>query len=243
MRITAINPNTSRAFTDAVAAAAREAAGPGVEIVAVCPAPGQGPDAVESHNDEIAAARAVARLVQEDLASGGSDAYVVACFGDPGLDAARELVDVPVVGIAEAAMHLAAVAGRRFAIITTLSRTIGRAKDLLARYEFEKACAAVHGTEIPVLELERAGADAVAEVLAWCERAVRDDGADVIVLGCAGMAELTTTLRARLDVPVVDGVAAATGVALAMARAGIGTSKRQEYAAPPTREPAALADA
>ncbi|WP_338100723.1 aspartate/glutamate racemase family protein [Microbacterium excoecariae] len=234
--MTFLNPNTSVAFTDAVRETARRVAGEGVEIVAVCPAPGDGPAAVESHVDEIRAAAAVVDLIARDQRAGGSDAYVIACFGDPGLDAARELVDVPVVGIAEAAMHLAAIAGRHFAIVTTLTRTLGRASDLLARYEFDRACVAAYGTGIPVLDLEDPSSGASRRVRAWCERAIEEDGADVIVLGCAGMAGLATELQSALGIPVVDGVAAATGVALAMARAGVGTSKRDEYAAPVARE-------
>ncbi|MCD1268863.1 Asp/Glu racemase [Microbacterium sp. MEC084] len=235
MRITLINPNTSRAMTDKIAVAAREVAGPDVDIVAVCPEPGRGPAAVESHVDEILAGAAVVDAVRADLAAGGSDGYVVACFGDPGLDAARELVDVPVIGIAEAAMHVAALTGRTFAVVTTLSRTLGRAQDLLARYGFERACVAAYGTGIPVLELEETGSAAFDEILGWCERAVREDGADAIVLGCAGMADLCGTLQHRLGVPVVDGVAAAVGLATAMARMGVGVSKRDEYAPPPVR--------
>lgn len=232
MRITLINPNTSLAMTAKIAAAAREVAGPGVEIAAVCP--DEGAAAIESHVDEVRAAAAVVELVERDLRAGGSDAYIVACFGDPGLDAARELVDVPVVGIAEAAMHLAAIAGRSFAIVTTLSRTLGRAQDLLARYGMTDACVSMSGTGIPVLDLEEASGEAFETIARHCADAVAG-GADAVVLGCAGMTDLCRRLAERAGVPVVDGVAAAVGVAAAMVRAGVGTSKRDEYAAPPRR--------
>lgn len=232
MRITLINPNTSVAMTQKVAAAARAVAGPGVEIVAVCPAPGEGPEAIESHFDEVRAASVVVELVERDLADGGSDGYVIACFGDPGLDAARELVDVPVIGIAEAAMHVAALTGRTFGIVTTLSRTLGRADDLVQRYGFERARVAAYGTGIPVLALEDTGSAAFEDIAAWCERVVREDGADAVVLGCAGMADLCARLSERVGVPVVDGVAASVGLVAAMSRMGVGTSKRDEYARP-----------
>ncbi len=237
MRITLINPNTSRAMTDKIAVAAREAAGPGVEIVAVNPE--HGAAAIESHGDEIVAAAAVVDLIERDLAVGGSDAYVIACFGDPGLDAARELVEVPVVGIAEAAMHLAAVSGRSFGVVTTLTRTLGRARDLVARYGMETACVSLVGSGIPVLELEDTTSDAAETIATLCEQSVAS-GADVIVLGCAGMTDLCRSLGDRVGVPVVDGVAAAVGVAAGMVRAGIGTSKRDEYASPPRRAAFAL---
>lgn len=246
MRILLINPNTSRAMTATIAAAAREVAGADAEIVAVCPEPGRGPAAVESHVDEVAAAAAVVELVRADLATGGSDAYVLACFGDPGLDAARELVEVPVIGIAEAAMHVAAIAGRRFAIVTTLGRTLGRARDLVARYGMDRACAQYRAVEIPVLALEEPDEHTLARIERECRAALdppavgaseaAGDPVDAIVLGCAGMADLCAQLSARVDAPVIDGVAAAVGFAIGMARMGVRTGGRGEYAPPPVRK-------
>ncbi|MFZ8756260.1 aspartate/glutamate racemase family protein [Microbacterium sp. HMH0099] len=231
MRILLINPNTSRAMTAKIADAARGVAGPDVDIDAVCPLTGA--DAIESHTDEIAAAAAVVELIAADRDGGApADAYVIACFGDPGLDAARELVSVPVVGIAEAAMHLAAVSGRHFGVVTTLSRTLGRAHDLVARYGMERACVSLAATGIPVLDLEDTGSDAVTTIERASAEAV-EGGADVVVLGCAGMADLCAELTLRVGVPVVDGVAAAVGMASGMVRMGLGTSKRDEYALPP----------
>ncbi|MFC8800028.1 aspartate/glutamate racemase family protein [Promicromonospora sp. NPDC057138] len=246
MRIHLINPNTSRAMTDKIAVTAREVAGPDVEVVATCPAPGAGPAAVESHTDEAWAALVVAQEVAsaEAAASPGAgltpDAYVVACFGDPGLDAARELTAGPVVGIAEAAMHVATLSGRTFAVVTTLSRTLGRAHDLVRRYGFEDACVALYAADVPVLELEDAGSAAREKIAELCERAVRDDGADTVVLGCAGMTDLCADLTKRTGVPVIDGVAAAVGLVSGMVRMGVGTSKRDEYA-PPQRPPSSRA--
>jgi allantoin racemase len=231
VRITLLNPNTSRAMTAKIAAAAREVAGPSVDVVAVCP--DDGPAAVESHTDEAFAAVAVIQLIEQDLARGGSDAYVIACFGDPGLDAARELVDVPVVGIAEAAMHVASIAGRHFGIVTTLSRTLGRARDLVERYGMTRACVSMSGSGIPVLDLEDTSSQSFEVIAELSQDAVVGHGADAVVLGCAGMADLCGVLSRRLGVPVVDGVAAAVGIAAGMARMGVGTSKRDEYATPP----------
>lgn len=246
MRIHLINPNTSRAMTDKIAVTAREVAGPDVDVVATCPEPGAGPAAVESHTDEAWAALVVAQQVAAAEAAGvgpadggepdgvgPADGYVVACFGDPGLDAARELTDGPVVGIAEAAMHVATLSGRTFAVVTTLSRTLGRAHDLVRRYGFEDTCVAMYAADVPVLELEDAGSAAREKIAELCERAVRDDGADTVVLGCAGMTDLCADLTKRTGVPVIDGVAAAVGLVSGMVRMGVGTSKRDEYAPPP----------
>lgn len=231
MRITLLNPNSSRAMTAKIADAAREVAGPDVEIVAVCAE--DGPDAVESHTDEAHAAVAVVRMIERDLADGGSAAYVIACFGDPGLDAARELVDVPVVGIAEAAMHVASISGRHFGVVTTLSRTLGRAHDLVARYGMSPACVSMTAAGVAVLDLEDTSAESFETIAALCSAAVDLHGADSIVLGCAGMTDLCQALTDRVGVPVVDGVGAAVGLCAAMVRMSVGTSKRDEYALPP----------
>src|SRR4051794_18866879 len=205
MLIKVINPNTTWAMTEKIGDCARSVAAAGTVIEAVSPT--MGPASIESHYDE---ALAVPGLLAE-IAAGerdGVDGYVIACFGDPGLDAARELARGPVVGIAEAAMRTAAYLGRGFSVVTTLDRTRGRAEDLAAHYGLARFCRRVRACDIGVLALEEAGAREA--VLAECRRAIEEDGSDAVVLGCAGMAELCAEISAEIGVPVVDGVAAAT---------------------------------
>ncbi|MBB2941524.1 allantoin racemase [Actinoplanes lutulentus] len=231
MLIRVINPNTTASMTSLIEASARAVAGPGVVVEGVTPA--MGPASIESHYDE---ALAVPGLLAE-VAAGerdGAAGYVIACFGDPGLDAAREIAAGPVVGIAEAAMHAAALLGRGFSVVTTLSRTRGRASDLAHRYVGAGACKGIHACEIPVLELE-GDPTVLPRVASLAAHALETDGSDVIVLGCAGMADLCSELSARLGVPVIDGVAAATLMVQALVTLGLGTSKREEYAKPPAK--------
>lgn len=233
VHLRAINPNTTSSMTAAIGRAALAAASAGTTVTAVNPE--MGPASIESHYDE---ALAVPGLLTE-IARGeadGVDAYVLACFGDPGLDAARELASGPVVGIAEAAMHVATLLGRHFSIVTTLPRTIGRAEELAERYGFRGACAGIHAVDIPVLDLELPGSDARRQTTDECRRALRTDGSDVIVLGCAGMADFCAEVSAELGVPVVDGVAAATRLAETLVALGLSTSRRSEYARPPLKE-------
>jgi allantoin racemase len=229
MRIRVVNPNTTASMTSAIGRSARAAAGPGVTVEAVNPS--MGPASIESHYEE---ALAVPGLL-EQVAIGereGVDAYVVACFGDPGMDAARELASGPVIGIAEAGFHAAAMLGRSFGVVTTLRRTTGRAHELLRRYGFAEVCTEVRACDIPVLDLEQPDARDV--VLAEC-RTVLDGGADAVVLGCAGMAEFCASLTAELGAPVVDGVAAATVLAESLVRLGLATGGHGEYARPPAK--------
>ena len=229
MRIKIINPNTTWSMTEKIGACARAVAHASTEIVAVSPA--MGPVSIESHYDE---ALAVPGLLQE-IAAGerdGIDGYVIACFGDPGLKAARELARGPVVGIAEAAMHLASMLGSRFSVVTTLGRTMGQAWHLAEIYGMERFCANVRACELPVLELEVPGSNARARIIDECRCALDEDGCDVIVLGCAGMSDLCEDIARTLGVPVVDGVAAATTMVESLVTLGLATSKRGELAQP-----------
>ncbi|MGN6407321.1 MAG: aspartate/glutamate racemase family protein [Curtobacterium sp.] len=231
MRIRVVNPNTTASMTAAIGRAATAVAGPGTIVEAVEPT--MGPASIESHYEE---ALAVPGLL-EQIALGeqvGVDAYVVACFGDPGLDAAREVASGPVIGIAEAAFHAAAMLGRRFGVVTTLGRTTGRAHELAGRYGFASLVTEVRACEVPVLRLEDPDSDARALVVEEC-RAVLAGGADAVVLGCAGMADFCAEVSRAVGAPVVDGVAAATVLAESLVRLGLTTGRRGEYAPPPAK--------
>src|SRR5262249_50739774 len=162
----------------------------------------------------------------------GVDAHVIACFGDPGLDAAREIASGPVLGVAEAAMRSACYLATGFSVVTTLQRTVVIAEHLVDKYGVRGHCRRVRACEIPVLELENPESDAYRTILAECRRALAEDGCGAIVLGCAGMADLCERLQRELGVPVIDGVAAATVTAEALVRARLLTSKRGDYAPP-----------
>jgi allantoin racemase len=229
MKIKIINPNTTWSMTEKIGACARAVARQGTEILAVSPS--MGPVSIESHYDEALAVPGLLRSIAEGERE-GCDGYVVACFGDPGLSAARELARGPVVGIAEAAMHMASLVGSSFSVVTTLGRTKGMAWHLAERYGMQRFCANVRACELPVLELEVPGSNARARIIDECRRALDEDGCDVIVLGCAGMTDLCEDIARTLGVPVVDGVAAATTMVESLVTLGLATSKRGELARP-----------
>ena len=240
MLVRVVNPNTSAAMTAAIGRSAAAVAAVGTTVEAVNPS--MGPASIESHYDE---ALAVPGLLEE-IARGdrdGADAYVVACFGDPGLDAAREVARGPVVGIAEAGMLTASMLGRGFSVVTTLERTTGRALELTGRYGVTDRCRSVRACEIPVLELEEPGSDAERRITEECARAVTDDRADVVVLGCAGMADLARRISRSVGVPVIDGVAAATKAAESLVVLGLTTSRRCEFAPPRSKRYTGLLEA
>lgn len=228
MRLLLVNPNTSTAMTASMAKAARAVALPSTLIEPVQPS--FGPVSIEGHFDEALAAAGVVEQVR--LCSSAPDAVVIACFGDPGLDAAREIVDAPVLGIAEAAFHAASMLSTGFSVVTTMSRTCVIAERLVQRYGFERVCRGIHGTDIPVLDLEACGARAAVEIEAQARRALSVDRSGAIVLGCGGMATLAASLQQRLGVPVIDGVTVAVKMLEGLVGLGLKTSKRGDYAPP-----------
>ncbi|TDX28724.1 allantoin racemase [Modicisalibacter xianhensis] len=229
MHLRVINPNTTAGMTRKIGEAASRIAAPGTQVSATNPA--SGPVSIESHFDEAVSAVGVA----DEIRAGERDqvdAYIIACFGDPGLLAARELTKAPVIGIAEAAFHMATLISTRFSIVTTLGRTGIIAEHLLQSYGFAHHCRRVRAAEIPVLDLEDNGASALDRVIAECRRARDEDGIGAIVLGCGGMADLTGEIRDAVGLPIVEGVTAAVKLAEALVGLGLGTSKHGDLAFP-----------
>lgn len=229
MEILVVNPNTTGSMTRKIGLAAERAAGPGTRIRATQPE--MGPASIEGFYDE---AFSVPGLLAE-IARGEADgvaAHIIACFDDTGLDAARSLAAAPVIGIGEAAFHMASLVAHRFAVVTTLSRSIAAIEANLVRYGLAARCAAVRAAEVPVLALEDRDAGAVGRIAAEIARAQAEDRADAIVLGCAGMADLADELSAAHGLPVVDGVASAVVLAEGLARLGLRTAKSGPYAPP-----------
>jgi allantoin racemase len=229
MRVLVVNPNTSAVMTARIGAAARAVADRSTDIVAVNPL--HGPESIEGYFDE---AFAVPGMIEE-IVSGekaGAEAFVIACFDDTGLEAARCAASGPVVGIGEAAFHLASLVAHRFSVVTTLSRSIAPIEANLIKYGLDRRCAKVRACEVPVLDLELPNSGARARLSAEISRALAEDDADAIVLGCAGMADLAASLAAEHGVPVVDGVAAAVKFVEALGALGLSTGKRGPYASP-----------
>ncbi|MDZ5698025.1 aspartate/glutamate racemase family protein [Chelativorans sp. M5D2P16] len=229
MRIKVINPNTTASMTAKIGAAARAVAGPGTEIIAVNPE--CGPVSIEGHYDEAIAAAALLEEIRKGEAD-GVDGYVIACFGDPGLLAAREVASGPVLGIAEAAMHAASFLATGFSVVTTLGRTKIIAHHLAKSYGMAPFCRNIRACELEVLALEDERSDARRIITEECRRARDEDEAGAIVLGCAGMADLAKAIEREIGVPVIDGVTVAVKFVEALVACGLATSKHGDLAYP-----------
>lgn len=233
MKIRVINPNTTTSMTEKIGESSRHAASAGTIIVAVNPE--SGPVSIESHFDEAVSAVGVIDEIRKGEVE-NTDAYVIACFGDPGLLAARELTSAPVIGIAEAAFHLATIISTRFSIVTTLGRTGIIAEHLLQSYGFSHHCRKVRAAEIPVLDLEN-GSDSILDmIIQECLRAKAQDNIGSIVLGCGGMADLREQIQEKVGLPIVEGVTAAVKLAESLVSLGLKTSKFGDLAPPPRKQ-------
>lgn len=229
LRIHILNPNTTVSMTDKIAAAARAVAGAGTEIVPATSA--MGPASIEGYYDDaLALPGLLAAIAAAEVDT--VDAHIIACFDDTGVDAARSLAGAPVIGIGEAGFHMASLIAHRFAVVTTLSRSIAVIETNLQRYGLDRRCCGVRAADVAVLELEDAASDARARVSREIGRAICDDRAEAVVLGCAGMADLAKALSDEHGVPVIDGVASAVVMAEGLVRVGLHTSKAGPYAAP-----------
>ena len=226
-RILIINPNTTASMTEKIRIAALGVCPDDFDLEAINPA--EGPASIEGYYDE---ARSLAGLLDTMEQQPDADGYIIACFDDTGLDAARCLTDAPVIGIGEAAYHLASIIAERFTVVTTLPRSIGALEHNLARYGLAARCAAVRASDVPVLDLETGDSGARAKLEHTIEQALEADQSGAIVLGCAGMADLVSELEQKFQVPIVDGVAAAVGLMQGMLRMGLKTGRTGGYAPP-----------
>lgn len=228
MRILIVNVNTTVSMTDGIAAQARKFASPGVEIVGLTPR--FGAESVEGNFESYLCAVGVMDAVMRY--DQPYDAVIQAGYGEHGREGLQELLEVPVVDITEAAASTAMFLGHKYSVVTTLDRAVPLIEDRLKLAGLDARCASVRASGMAVLELESQSERAVETIVAQAEAAVRDDHAEVICLGCGGMAELEAKVRERTGVPVVDGVAAAVTIAESLVRLGLGTSKVRTYAPP-----------
>jgi len=233
MRLLLLNPNMTDDVTTRMVEAGQAVASAGTQII----------PATASRGMPYISTRAEALIgggiALEMLAAhtGQVDAAIIAAFGDPGLPAARELFDFPIIGVSEAAMLTACMLGKRFAVVTFSSSLVSWYRDCIELNGMGDRCAGIHSLELSfaqVTDEEQANSDALVD---FAEKVVRDANADVLIFGGAPLAGMARRERERIPVPVVDPVSAAVKqaealVALAPRKALYGSYRRP--AAKPT---------
>jgi allantoin racemase len=229
-----VTPITTKGSWQSIDLSALE--GPGYEISVS--EIDSGPATIECEFEEmLAVPDTVAKIIAAERE--GVDAVVIDCMGDPGLKAAREAVGIPVLGPCETSMHLAAMLGQKFSVVTILDRLRPLFENSCKLYGVYERLASVRSVEIPALDFKGSAGATMQAVTEQAILAVEQDGADVIVLGCTDMVGCAEGIRKGLldkgnDAPVIDPLQATIRLAAAVVDAGLSHSKLT-YPAPPER--------
>ena len=206
MKILAVNPNTSDIVLDVIVRSARRAAAPGTEIVGLR-SPGGTRNIDCAYGDYMSAPHvieAVRRRVMEDR----PDAVVLCGFGNVGIFALKEILDVPVCSISESSMAMACLLGHRFSTLTMLDQFIPYQQDMVRLYGFEAKCASVRAIDVNVERAVIEREETLRQLTAQVKAVVAEDGAEVVILACAGLCDYDRELTAASGVPVIDPVVA-----------------------------------
>jgi allantoin racemase len=233
VKIMVINPNTSSAMTEGIRRTVMAVKRPDTELTVLCP--DEGPIALESDFDRAFAVPPMLELVQQANQQ-GYDAVIIAAFCDPGLKAAREISDILVLGIEEATLHVAAMLGAKFTILTTSSKNIANKEAEVRRYMLEAALASVRPLGLSVLQTAEEPELTKKRAIEVLEKAAEEDGAEVAILGCAGMAGYADEISKKLGLAVLDPTSVTLKVCEAMVEAGLVHSKRAMFAKPAEKE-------
>lgn len=243
MKLLVINPNISDDVTALIESEALRSASPGTELVVRTA--GHGVEYIETRFESLIAAGAVAEIIAEYTAEadGGPaasrtdriDGVVVAAFGDPGMPALKELADVPVIGITEAALCAAALQGHRFSIIAISDRIRPWYLDCVERFGLGGRLASIRSINESLNAIGSVQQDFKETLLALSRQAVAEDGADVVILAGAPLAGLARELRGQIPVPVVDGISAGIRMAEAVVGLQSGPHRAGAFAPPPVK--------
>ena len=229
MRILLINPNTSESVSNLIEAEARRAAAASTHIDVVT-AP-FGVAYIETRFESLIGAYAAANLAAEH--AGNYDALVIAAFGDPGLWGIREAVDIPVMGLTEAALMSACMLGNRFSIIAISHRITAWYRECVQANGLAGRLASIRCLQQPLRDIGTVQADHETRLRELCLQAIEEDGADVLVLAGAPLAGLARTIRTDIPVPLVEGVSSAVRHAETLSSLAPGLAKRGSFAPPP----------
>lgn len=219
VRILVINPNSDLSMEQVIAAGATEYACADTEVV--CRSVPSAPEFIENYLDELLCGPGMVELVRQEEAN--YDAFIIACHSDVNIDVIREITAKLVIGIGEASMKLASMLGYKFSVIQTTTHSVPMKAELVKKYGLSEQCASIRSVD------EGLPGTLVEKISSAAQRAVDQDEAEVIVLGCAGFAGLDKAVQSKVGVPVLSGVTCAVLVAEGLVRYGITTSKRCKY--------------
>jgi Asp/Glu/hydantoin racemase len=239
VKLLVINPNISDSVTALIQAEAERSASAGTQLTMLT-AP-FGVAYIETRFEALIGAYAVAQLAAEHHA--GHDAVIIAAFGDPGLGGLREALPVPVLGLTESALASACLLGHRFSIIAISQRIQAWYREVVEANGLIGRLASIRALDRPLASIGHVQGEHAEALRALCERAVAEDGAEVIILAGAPLAGLARGLRGQLPVPVVDGVSSAVQHAESLVTLAPGKAQRGSFSAPPVKPNRGLPEA
>lgn len=233
MRILVINPNSSESVTNHLRTTLNSIKRSDCELTVINP--DHGPVSIESSYDETLAAYHVMPLIKK-ANEDGYDAVILACFSDPGLDAAREISDIPVFGIEETTLHVAALLGHKFSIMTGMERRVPTRELHVLLDGVSSSYASAPVLNMSVLEMDRDPVKSKKRIIELAKKAVETDGAEVIILGCAGLSGYAQEIEKELGVVVLDPSSVTLKVVESMVDLKIRHSKVRRYSYSPKKE-------
>lgn len=222
-----INPNTSFEMTEQIMSTIQKIAHKEHEVI--YKNADIGPESLESYYEYSLATVGMLRVIAEE--KGRYDGMLIACFGDPGLYAIKEVVEVPIVGIAEASLSTALLLGQSFSILVALKKAVPMMENMIMNYGLSKRLASVEPLGTPVLNLKKDRQQTIKKMLSVGQKAI-DKGAEVLILGCAGMTGFSAMLEKELGVAVIDPVTTGYKVLESLVELNLNISKRGIYASP-----------
>ena len=233
MRILIINPNTSEHMTAKIRAVAGTIKREDCEVTVVCPL--HGPITLESSYDEAYSIAPTIDLVKQANQE-GYDAIILACFCDVGVEAAKEISSVPVLGLEEATLSVALLLGDKFGIMTEKRPRVAMKKLHVRRHGLLERMASIRPLELSVAELDADPERTKATGMALARRMIEEDGAEVIIMGCAAMAGYSEDLERELQIPVLDPLKVTLKLTEALVDMGVAHSRIGLYAPPMPKE-------
>lgn len=231
MKILVANPNTSEIVTSVIMRSAHRCALPSTEFIEFT-SPGGTRNIDCAYGDYMSAPHMI-ETVREKVSTDRPDAVVLAGFGNVGVYALKEILEIPVCSISESSMAMACLLGHRFSTLTMLEQFIPYQQDLVRLYGFEAKCASVRAININVEEAATDRERALRDLTGQVKKIVEEDQAEVIILACAGLCDYDRELTEASGVPVIDPVVAAVKTAESFVVMGLTHSKIRKFHSPP----------
>jgi len=219
VKIFIINPNADRKFTEMIETEATKVASEGTTIV--CENAPNAPMFIGNHIDEILCAPGMLQLLRENEKD--FDAFVLGCTCDANIDTMREATEKPVIGIGESSMLAAMMLGEKFSVIQMSLRGISMKKRFIKNLGFDSRCASVRSIDVD------GSGDMTDKIIVAARKAVEEDAAEVITLGCAGLTGLAERVSREIGIPVIDGIPYGLCFAETLVTCGGKTSKKGLY--------------